>query len=147
MWSSGAEPSAAHLTKSGIPPHCRTSIVIDIYVPQIYDSPRLLHKKCCVRVESQRNRNISPSGGVAVPEFRIYLLQQIDRVQRRVVSRPCRDALAAARARRRPRAEPSTGVVEGPQGGEAREGSASGARSRRERVGDSCGSQQLWRVN
>ena len=62
-------------------------------------------------------------------------------------SPPRRDAGAAARARRRPRAEPSTGVVEGPQGGEAREGDASGACSRRERVGDSCGSQQLWRVN
>ena len=33
---------------------------------------------------------------------------------------------AAARARRSPRAEPSTGVADGPQGGEAREGDASG---------------------
>jgi hypothetical protein len=48
-------------------------------------------------------------------------------------SPPRRDAGAAARARRRPRAEPSTGVVEGPQGGgEARKGDASGGRSRRE---------------
>ena len=39
---------------------------------------------------------------------------------------PRRDAGAAARARRSPRAEPSTGVVDGPQGGEAREGDASG---------------------
>ena len=39
---------------------------------------------------------------------------------------PRRDAGAAARARRSPRAEPSTGVADGPQGGEAREGDASG---------------------
>ena len=45
---------------------------------------------------------------------------------------PRRDAGAAARARRSPRAEPSTGVVDGPQGGEAREGDASGGCRRRE---------------
>ena len=60
---------------------------------------------------------------------------------------PRRDAGAAARAfrRRGPRAEPSTGVVEGPQGGEARKGDASGGRHVAS-GGDSCGSRQLWRV-
>ena len=64
--------------------------------------------------------------------FCLYLSTLADTAAAGACVCPRRDAGAAARARRSPRAEPSTGVVDGPQGGEAREGDASGGCRRRE---------------